>query len=70
MGSLPLLREKVAYILIGTHSRQIEGRIFEKLRGEGWLPEIERPAILNPHDSCAAVLVDGVQGWHNPALLP
>jgi FkbM family methyltransferase len=68
-GSLALLREKVAYILIGTHSRQIEGRLFEMLLGQGWTLEIERPATLNLHDPAAPVVVDGVQGWRNPALL-
>ncbi|WP_216074149.1 hypothetical protein, partial [Acinetobacter baumannii] len=33
---LPVLKERVAYILIGTHSRQIEGRIFDVLLNEGW----------------------------------
>jgi hypothetical protein len=44
METLDLLRGKV---VVGTHSRQIEGRFFEMLFGEGWKLEIERPAILN-----------------------
>jgi len=69
-GSLDLLCKKVAYLLIGTHSRQIEGRLFETLLARGWRLEIERPAILSLHDPAAPVVVDGVQGWRNPALLP
>jgi hypothetical protein len=69
-GCLDLLREKVAYLLIGTHSRQIEGRLFDMLLGQGWRLEIERPAILNLHGPSPVVVVDGVQGWRNPALLP
>lgn len=69
-GSLDLLREKVAYILIGTHSRAIEGRLFDMLLGKGWRLEIERPAILELGNPAAPVIVDGVQGWRNTALLP
>jgi hypothetical protein len=66
---LDLLYEKVAYILIGTHSREIEGRLFELLLKPGWLLEIERPAILSLNPM-PCVTVDGVQGWRNLALLP
>ena len=66
-GTLDTLRAKVAYLLVGTHSRRIEDRLRDTLLPAGWLLEIERPAILGPGD---ALLVDGVQGWRNPALLP
>lgn len=69
-GDLDLLRAKVAYLLVGTHSRQIEGRLFDMLLGTGWRLEIERPAILSLSDSAVIVSVDGVQGWRNPNLLP
>jgi len=67
--SLVILNKKVAYMTIGTHSREIEGRIFEVLRAAGWLLEIERPAILSITNGVPQVQVDGVQGWRNPALL-
>jgi hypothetical protein len=66
---LPTLIEKVAYLVIGTHSRQIEGRLFDTLLQAGWRLEIERPAILSLGNA-PAVTVDGVQGWRNPRLLP
>lgn len=69
-GSLTLLEKKVAYIVIGTHSREIEGRLFSCLREAGWLLEIERPAILSLENGVPQVKVDGVQGWRNPRLLP
>lgn len=65
---LPLLRERVAYLLIGTHSRQIEGRILGLLAENGWVLEIERPAILSLAGPHPVVTVDGVQGWRNSAL--
>ena len=67
---LPTLRERIAYLLVGTHSRQIEGRLVELLLGSGWTLEIERPAILSLSGNSPVVVVDGVQGWRNPALLP
>jgi len=65
---LPLLCEKVAYIVIGTHSREIEGRLLSDLLAAGWCLEIERPAILAIHEGHPLVTVDGVQGWRNPRL--
>jgi hypothetical protein len=43
---LDILSRKVAYMVIGTHSRQIEGRLLEMLLRSGWNLEMERPAIL------------------------
>ena len=67
---LTTLDEKIAYIVIGTHSRQIEGRLLETLLGAGWRLEIERPAIVTLNDGAPVVIVDGVQGWRNQKLLP
>ena len=65
-----LLNGKVAYIVVGTHSREIEGQIFATLRAAGWALEIERPAILSLANGIPQVTVDGVQGWRNLKLLP
>jgi hypothetical protein len=67
---LSLLDQKVAYLLIGTHSRAIEGRLFDILLGAGWHLEIERPCLLHLTERAPLTHVDGVQGWRNPALLP
>ena len=67
-GCLPILAERVAYMLVGTHSRQIEGRIMEMLLAEGWHLEIERPAIFALDSGIPDIRVDGVQGWRNPRL--
>lgn len=68
--SLDLLAERVAYIVVGTHSRQIEGRLFDALLSRGWVLEVERPAILNleARPSQPVIVVDGLQGWRNPLL--
>lgn len=59
------LNKFVRYIVIGTHSRQIEGRIMSILLNEGWKLEMERPAIIRLIDGRPQISVDGVQGWRN-----
>lgn len=68
-GCLSELARLVSYIVVGTHSREIEGRLMELLLGAGWILEIERPAIIG-FDAGGApfITIDGVQGWRNPKL--
>jgi hypothetical protein len=66
----PALDDHVAYLVVGTHSREIEGRLFDTLLGDRWRLEIERPAILALGDAGPSVTVDGVQGWRNLRLVP
>jgi len=68
--SLALLNEKVAYLLVGTHSKPIEGRLYATLEGAGWQLEMERAAIFDIVDGKSRIRVDGVQAWRNPVLLP
>ena len=62
------LSQSVRRMVIGTHSRQIEGEIMDVLLASGWHLEIERPAICAIEDGRPSIRVDGVQGWHNPAI--
>ena len=66
--ALPLLNERVAYMVIGTHSRAIEGRLMDTLLGANWKLEIERPQIFTLPDGIPQASVDGVQAWRNPRL--
>lgn len=68
--SREVLERRVAYLLVGTHSRVIEGRIAATLAGAPWLLEIERPAIVRLLPGGPVTVVDGVQGWRNMALRP
>jgi len=67
-GCREALREYVSYIVIGTHSREIEGQLFDMLVADGWVLEIERPAILDLNTGKPIVTVDGVQGWRSSHL--
>lgn len=67
--SMDYILDMVSYIIIGTHSRAIEGRLMEIFSKAGWLLEIERPAIFNINDKSEIFLtVDGVQAWKNPKI--
>jgi len=67
--SMDYLSKTVAYLVIGTHSRSIEGKLIDILLKNGWILEIERPAIFQVKQRELVTAVDGVQGWRNPELL-
>lgn len=67
--ALPVLNDKVRWLVIGTHSRSIEGLLFNKLSQAGWKLENEKPCqfdvgtaepITEKHTR-----VDGAQVWRN-----
>lgn len=63
------LMDAVAYVVIGTHSRTIDGMLLEAMSSKGWILEIERPCIFTVDGVGNTVTsVDGVQGWRNPNL--
>ena len=67
---LTTLCAKVAYLVIGTHSRSIEGRLMADLSAAGWVLEVERPSDFSITPSGPVTTVDGIQGWRNPHLAP
>jgi hypothetical protein len=67
--SIDTLDAKFATILIGTHSREIEGRLMTTLMGRGWKLEMEKPAMLALDQDGPRVTMDGVQFWRNPRLI-
>lgn len=68
-GSMDYLSRHVCYLVIGTHSRSIEGKLIDILLKNGWILEIERPAIFHIQQRELVTAVDGVQGWRNSELL-
>ena len=63
---IDLLTDRVRYLVIGTHSRPIEGQLFDVLLKARWELEIERPAVFRIVDGKPITNIDGIQGWRNP----
>lgn len=62
------INQSVRRMLVGTHSRVIEGDIMHLLHKEGWALEIERPCVFDLVSGKPVVRIDGVQGWVNSSL--
>jgi ubiquinone/menaquinone biosynthesis C-methylase UbiE len=56
----------VRYVVVGTHSREIEGDLIAQFLAAGWSLEIERPCIFAIARGRPDIRVDGVQGWRAP----
>jgi FkbM family methyltransferase len=68
-ASLDVLSERVRYVVIGTHSRKLDGEVMETFSSGGWLLEHEKPArmICAPATSLIKLtILDGTQVWRNP----
>jgi hypothetical protein len=62
------LKERVAYVVVGTHGRDLEGQIMGQMLKEGWVLEVEEPCSLPLPLRYQFPYIDGVQGWRNPRL--
>jgi len=62
---IDVCNESVHYVLVGTHSRAIEGRLETLMFANGWVLDVDRPAISSLEDGIQTLRVDGVQGWMN-----
>jgi FkbM family methyltransferase len=64
------LNERAHWLVIGTHSRKIEGDLLELFYRAGWQLEHEKPAKFavqpNPASLEAMTTLDGTQVWRNP----
>jgi FkbM family methyltransferase len=67
-GNLADIDSYVARVLIGTHSRSIEGQLCEIFLDAGWQMEMERPALVQIKAGKPHTTIDGVQMWANPKL--
>lgn len=70
---VPSLNAHVRWLVVGTHSRAIDGQLVEILHGAGWVLENEKPTRF-AFDAAKPSLesmteVDGAQVWRNPRLL-
>lgn len=67
--SQEFLSKHVAYMVIGTHSRALDGKIIALLNNsETWELEVERPTLFTIRNGKMNTYVDGVQGWRNRQL--
>lgn len=69
-GNMADLQRLVRRVLIGTHSRVIEGQLCAMFLKAGWRMEMDRPAIAPLVQGVPQIRIDGVQMWANPALVP
>lgn len=67
-GNMADMQAHVRRVLIGTHSRAIEGRLMTLFEQAGWRMEMDRPAIAPLHGGRPQIHIDGVQMWANPDL--
>lgn len=60
---------KVRRMVIGTHSRAIEGHLFDLLQDNGWICEYEAPCgMRRDANGRLHLVVDGEQVWRNPRI--
>ena len=68
-GGIDALNAKARRIVVGTHSRAIEGHLFDLFHAQGWVCESEVPCVLKPlMDGTRVLWVDGEQVWRNDRL--
>jgi FkbM family methyltransferase len=71
-AGLDLLTKRVHWIVVGTHSRIIEGKLISMFLRDGWQLENEKPArvVFRPNAPTQEALTDhdGAQVWRNPRL--
>jgi hypothetical protein len=71
-AGLGLLNERAHWLIIGTHSRLIDGQLVSMFVRAGWVLENEKPAIFTFRPGAASLeamtRIDGTQVWRNPRL--
>jgi FkbM family methyltransferase len=71
-AGMAMLTERVKWIVIGTHSRALDGELMVAFHAAGWSLEHEKPTMMTWRDGAPTLetlaRVDGVQVWRNPRL--
>jgi FkbM family methyltransferase len=69
-SAIVVLNERVDWVIIGSHSRLIEGQLIELFASHGWHLEHEKPCRFDfrPHPPSLEAMTtqDGTQVWRNP----
>lgn len=63
-----VLDRKVAWLVVGTHGRDLELELLRRFSERGWTLEYEQPCRLSQQQGAVVLAVDGVQVWSNPRL--
>jgi FkbM family methyltransferase len=64
-GSVSELCAKAKWMVIGTHSRSIEGKLIDLLLQANWSLENEQPSRCTYTNGCSHIFIDGTQVWRN-----
>lgn len=64
-GSIEQLCAKVRWMVIGTHSRSIEGKLIDLLLQSNWSLENEQPCRCSYDCGRSHTFIDGTQVWRN-----
>lgn len=71
-ATISTLNEKARYIVIGTHSRKLDGDLMDLFFRNGWDLENEHPTVIdydrNRPSLLSSTTGDGLQVWRNPRL--
>ena len=66
-ATIDRLNKSVRRVVVGTHSRTIEGDLLDVFSGNGWILESEAACGFRQAENGACFLtVDGEQVWRNP----
>jgi FkbM family methyltransferase len=67
-----LMNQRARYTILGTHSRKLDGDIYEHFHSNGWVLEHEKPTRMEYHPNVKEMesmnVADGTQVWRNPRL--
>ncbi|WP_149538597.1 class I SAM-dependent methyltransferase [Siccirubricoccus phaeus] len=70
-AGIKAMEECVRRVVIGTHSRALDGEVMRLFHDAGWVLEAEKPAVMQWRAGTALealTTVDGLQAWRNPRL--
>lgn len=68
-AGMDVLNAKARRVVVGTHSRSIEGHLFDLFHANGWVCESEVVCQMRPlMDGSRALWVDGEQVWRNDRI--
>jgi len=71
-AAIDAMDKRVHRLIIGTHSRKLDGDLMALFYSHGWIPENEKPSRISCHGRARTLegltVADGTQVWRNPRL--